>query len=618
MRKTYLTNLFIALSIASSAQEKFKVGIVLYKTSEKVEATYNPLMEYVAKQIGREAEVNIVNEEDLAYYLNSGEYDLGVFTVFPYLKAKADFPDIKVFATHHVKGSDHFFGSILVKKNDDIEGLRDLKGKKFLFVKKSSTSGFKYPKGVFTENSIDIDAGFFQYDFSGGHKEAIMALATGQVDGIAVDETRFATVADIEKKDFKELERFKVPYHSYVFSPKLDVSIQDKLMIIFENAHKDPETRELWKNPLGITRWDLKNDEYYNLIRRYLRLIRVKPEVDIDIIATEKAQAVLDDLGDVNTVVERKIRRLMSESQRFSNKITATSDYSMELTLASTGGGDFSYQVKINNDFVTDGEVPSDSLSIILPTVALRSLLQQSIIKTNLLYNGSNWFITYGRNDGINLEDYAFVLTDKKGRNIILGKNEVKNIDGLNIVFDRHSSFYRDAPLEIRFAEEIKVFSEDFTQINTYNIFDPDFWKKNYWDKVSLIGGGLIAILSAIVGKLLRSRKKKRFKNILYQTNNLIKEYVDGHYKMEANLIEQKERISEALEHGQVNENQFMILQRRIEDMQSLHEVRQHGDVALDADDANEIADIVHDGIVTERDFSRIMNILRKSKTDNS
>ena len=69
MRKTYLTNLFIALSIASSAQEKCRVGIVLYKTSEKVEATYKPLMEYVAKQIGREAEVNIVNEEDLAYYL---------------------------------------------------------------------------------------------------------------------------------------------------------------------------------------------------------------------------------------------------------------------------------------------------------------------------------------------------------------------------------------------------------------------------------------------------------------------------------------------------------------------------------------------------------------------
>ncbi len=150
---------------------------------------------------------------------------------------------------------------------------------------------------------------------------------------------------------------------------------------------------------------------------------------------------------------------------------------------------------------------------------------------------------------------------------------------------------------------------------NNYNIFSKDFWKgSGLWDKIGLIGGILVALASAIIGKILSNRKKQRFKNILYQTNDLIKEYVEGHYKLETRLIEQKELISHALEEGNINENQFLILKNRIEDMQSLIEIRhQKGDINLGDKQAEEIKNIISDRKITEREFSRIMSIIKKS-----
>ena len=437
------------------------------------------------------------------------------------------------------------------------------------------------------------------------------------MDAIAVDETRFKKVKGVEKSDFVELEKFKVPNHAYVFSPKMDSSTRNSLTKVFAGAHRDPDTKNLWNNPLEITRWELKKDKYYNLIRRYLRIIRVKPEVDINITSTENAQEQLKNLGDLKTVMERRIRRYLAESNRFLNKHTHVAEYRLDLDLAVTGDY-FSYQIKINDEYITDGEVHPDSMKMTVPRVASRSLLKKAMIETNLLFNGEDWFITYGFNDGINLDDYKFSFTDKEGQNIPIDDSDIDKIDELNIFFDNDGGFYKNAPVQINYGKEIKIEEEDVTDFNTYNIFSENFWDKNYWDKIGLIGGIFVAIFSAIIGKIIRNKKKKQFKNILYQTNNLIKEYVGGHYKLEASLVEQKDRISIALEEGHVNENQFLILKQRIEDMQNIVDIHHQGESKVTEEEAGEIAKIVEDGTVTEKDFSRIMYILSKRKSIKS
>jgi len=128
--KAILTYLLLILMFCASAQkDTLNVGIVLFKSKEKVEQTFTPLMDYVASELDRQAKIQIIHEDDLAFYLDEGSIDIGVFTVFPYLKEKKDFPNLKVFATHHVKGKDHYYGSILVSKESGIKTWQDIVGK---------------------------------------------------------------------------------------------------------------------------------------------------------------------------------------------------------------------------------------------------------------------------------------------------------------------------------------------------------------------------------------------------------------------------------------------------------------------------------------------------------
>ena len=171
----------------------------------------------------------------------------------------------------------------------------------------------------------------------------------------------------------------------------------------------------------------------------------------------------------------------------------------------------------------------------------------------------------------------------------------------------------KGSPVTIKYRHELRKLSDDDVE-ETYNVFSKNFWKRDSWDKFGVILAILLASLSGVVGKVLTDRKKKRFRNILNQTNELIKEYVDGHLKLETRLIEQKDHIGNALDQGHINENQYLILKHRIEDLQNLVDFQRSGEADLTEDDQSEITEIIQDGKVTEGDFSRIMGILNKKK----
>lgn len=610
--KNLLSLCFSLIVITSFSQEKLRIGIIQYKTEEKVNETFKPLIRYVAEKAGMDVEIEIVPGEDLGFLLNDGTFDIGIFTVFPYLNAKKEFPDLRVFATHQVAGLDHFYGSILVNKDSDIEDLSGLEGKSFSFVKPTSTSGYKYPKGIFTELGLDIESGFMDFTHSGGHEESILALKEGMVEGIAVDETRFDKLDGISKNDFKELERYKVPYHAYVFSPKMDTAQRHKLEGIFVSAHRDPATRKLFDNSLNIEKWLPIQDEYYNLIRRYLRIIRIKPSVEYEIVSTPNAQKKLDELGDIVAVMDGRIRRALNASQRFAKTSSKDPEFNGEIMISATSDH-YSYQIKVNGEFMTDGQVIEDSLETQIPRAFAEAMLKSSEVITNLLFNGKEWFVTYGKNDGLDAVNYVFEIIDKEGRTKTIEGDQVKRVDDLHIFFETDTLFTKGSPVTIKYRHELRKLSDDDVE-ETYNVFSKNFWKRDSWDKFGVILAILLASLSGVVGKVLTDRKKKRFRNILNQTNELIKEYVDGHLKLETRLIEQKDHIGNALDQGHINENQYLILKHRIEDLQNLVDFQRSGEADLTEDDQSEITEIIQDGKVTEGDFSRIMGILNKKK----
>ena len=103
-------------AVLAQVTDKFRIGIITYKSEEALKNTFQPLFDYLGESLGKQAQISLLAEEDLAFGLKQGEYDMGIFTPFPYLRAKLDYPELEVFASHTVAGEDVYHGCILIRK----------------------------------------------------------------------------------------------------------------------------------------------------------------------------------------------------------------------------------------------------------------------------------------------------------------------------------------------------------------------------------------------------------------------------------------------------------------------------------------------------------------------
>lgn len=562
-----LTILLLSLTFSSYAQQNentLRIGIIKYKTEEKLMQTYLPMADYIGKKLNMKVTLEVVEEEKLGYELTRGTYDIGIFKPFPYLKTKVNFPELEVFASQSLKHKDYYVGAIVVKKSSGIKTLSDFKGKKFLFIKPTSTSGFRYPKGIFKEYDIDIEADFFNYDFSYDHDKAIDALVNDEVDGIAVSKDALLSRKTFGKDDYIILEEYHVPNHAYVLSPKLDSVNQAKIKNIMLNAFKDPESRMLFDNPLNITKWIAKDDNYYNYLRRYLRIIRVKPSINTFLDLKSSASEQLKKQGDMISILKDGIYDELIATHRFStNKEASTNNHKLRVVLSMIEEGLFHYQVYFNNIRVSKSNISANGLISELPKLVTASTLTHLSIKTKLLSNGKNWFVTYGTDDGLNYENYVFNLN--KAGNIKIPLN-VKSISELNTYFEPINDLKEGQYVSLDYVNN--EYSKD--QISVLDNLDTDdFWADNFWDKLGLLGGASIAVSSAFLGWLLSKRKKRKFKLMLTDTNQLLKDYHDELIEHEQKIVELKEAYSHELEKGNITENQFLILKHKIDDIEN-------------------------------------------------
>lgn len=548
--------------IGQKMPDTLRVGIIKYKTKEKLLNTYTPMVNYLGKQLGIPAKLTIVDDDRLGYELTQGNYHLGIFKPFPYLQSKVDFPELEVFASHLVKNNSYYDGIILTKKESNITHLSQLKDKRFQFIKPTSTSGYRYPKGVFKEYDIDIDQGFFTYTFSYDHDKAIDALIGNEVDGIAVSLNTFLKRDSLKLNDFNVLSEFKVPHHAYVFSPSLDSLLQENIKESMFSAHKIPKGRLLFNNPLNINRWESQDDNYYNYLRRYLRIMRVKPAIDIVLHLKESAKTQLSTKGDIIDIIKDNLYNELISTQRFSKKSTGNNTTNqISVTLSMIKDDSFHYQIYLNDDRIAESDITEELLIHQLPKILAASVLIHDPISTELLSNENNSFITFGENDGLNLKNYTFTAVDKENNEEEL---EVTIMTDLNTSFSK-TDLTQGSVVIVKYITDEHVAS----QVSVLDEIDAgNFWKDNFWDKLGLIVGVLLAIASGFVGWIFNKRRKRRFQNMLTETNVLLKSYYEDKIKLDQKLDELKDTISNELERGYITENQFLILKHKLDEVE--------------------------------------------------
>ena len=190
-------NLALLCAVPSYAADVLRFGVGLYQPDkEKNDATYRPLAEYIAKQMGREVKLYTVDTwEGLAKSLANGETDIALMGPWGYVLAN-HVAGAQAVSTILYDNKPEYFAIMVTHPKSGIKSIADLKGKTFAFGDKGSTSGFLIPNHHFQKNGIDINTYLGKY-INTKHQAIELQVTRGELDaGADYNRNRDAMISD--------------------------------------------------------------------------------------------------------------------------------------------------------------------------------------------------------------------------------------------------------------------------------------------------------------------------------------------------------------------------------------------------------------------------------------
>ncbi|MGD9834761.1 MAG: phosphate/phosphite/phosphonate ABC transporter substrate-binding protein [Piscinibacter sp.] len=188
---------FAALGSAHAADDMLRFGVGLYQPDkEKNDATYRPLAEHLARQLGRPVKLYTVDTwEGLAKSLANGETDIALMGPWGYVLAN-HVAGAQAVASILYDGKPEYFAIMVTHPKSGIKNIADLKGRTFAFGDKGSTSGYLIPYHHFQKNGIDPDK-YLGRVLNTKHQAIEMQVTRGEIDaGADYNRNRDAMISE--------------------------------------------------------------------------------------------------------------------------------------------------------------------------------------------------------------------------------------------------------------------------------------------------------------------------------------------------------------------------------------------------------------------------------------
>lgn len=187
----------ISMSSAHADADKnlpvYYFGIPPYQKGQSIDEIrylYKPMLTWLGDQVGCKFNFAGANTyEGMITKLASGRVQLAGMGGNEYITAKQRNPNLKLLFTElkwngdNTELIDSYTGYILaLKTRTDLNTLEDLKGKRFSFVNRHSTSGFRFPNALMRQKDLIPDQFFSRVLFLGSHPRVTDAIAAGSID----------------------------------------------------------------------------------------------------------------------------------------------------------------------------------------------------------------------------------------------------------------------------------------------------------------------------------------------------------------------------------------------------------------------------------------------------
>ena len=264
--------MLLATATYAQAQKPLEFGVGLFQPDkEKNDATYKPLADYLARQLGRPVKLRTVDSwEGLAKSLASGETDMALMGPWGYVLANHQ-AGAEAVATILYQGKPEYFAIMITGPNSGINKIDDMKGKTFAFGDKGSTSGYLIPNHEFMLRGIDPDK-FFSKVIYTKHQAIETQVTRGELDaGADYNRNRDAMIEQglIKAADSRIIwTSSPLPNDAFALSKDLarDKIFTAKLVNALENIGEALKTQPNLL-PNHYTGFVTKDNKYYAPIR---------------------------------------------------------------------------------------------------------------------------------------------------------------------------------------------------------------------------------------------------------------------------------------------------------------------------------------------------------------
>ena len=233
----------------AQAQAVFRVTAIPDEAPTELARKAAPLVKYLESKLGMKVEFTPVTDYAASVEaLVNKKVDMAWFGGFTFVQANVRSGG-KIIPLVQ-REEDEKFKSVFITSDPAINSLADLKGKDVSFGSQSSTSGHLMPRSFLLQQGINPEKDFKRVAFSGAHDATIAAVASGKVQGGALNISVWEKFVADKKVDPTKVRVIYTtpPYFDYNWSVHADMpaATRQKLADALTSLSKaTPEGKEI-------------------------------------------------------------------------------------------------------------------------------------------------------------------------------------------------------------------------------------------------------------------------------------------------------------------------------------------------------------------------------------
>ncbi|MCI2896988.1 phosphate/phosphite/phosphonate ABC transporter substrate-binding protein [Staphylococcus hominis] len=262
------------------------VEFVPSQNAQILNAKVKPLQQLLSDELEVPVKVHIAtNYNTMIEGLKSKKIDIAFISPVSYtlahdahaadvlLKSKGYLVDNKGNQTHHLV--DYYRSQIVVRKDSNINHLKDLKDKKIALQDVESTSGYIYPLATLMEKGIKKSD--IQIQQVKGHDQGLIALLNHDVEAVA---TYQDARADLKKEDPDIYQETKVIYRTKKI-PNDTISVRNdmsnkwkkKISQAFIDISHTKKGKQIISDIYGHQGYEKAKDSDFDTVRKYRDIV---------------------------------------------------------------------------------------------------------------------------------------------------------------------------------------------------------------------------------------------------------------------------------------------------------------------------------------------------------